>query len=66
MFLFAVRPTPTSPFKRALSSTLEEPGHCHLPAMGEVRSPDILHPQGPCDCLNQSMLVSLFFNLFDK
>ena len=25
-----------------------------LPAMAEVRSPDVLHPQdGPCDCLSQ-------------
>jgi len=27
-----------------------------MPAMAEVRSPDVLHPQdGPCDCLSQSL-----------
>jgi hypothetical protein len=27
-----------------------------MPAMAEVRSPDMLHPQdGPCDCLSQSL-----------
>ena len=29
-----------------------------MPAMAEVRSPDVLHPQdGPCDCLSQSLQV---------
>ena len=33
-------------------------GLAHLPAMAEVRSPDVLHPQeGPCDCLSQPIQV---------
>jgi len=64
-----VRPNPTSPFKRVLSSTSEEPmmqsmgsssTNLNLPVtMGEVRSPDILHSatNHPCHCINQSNLM---------
>lgn len=62
-----VRPgPPSSPFKRGLVTSspcaAEEPSPATvnprglqftpMPAMAEVRSPDMLHPQdGPCDCL---------------
>jgi len=65
-----VRPQPSSPFKRNLLSSTpcnDPPATINprgmnftpLPAMAEVRSPDILHPQdGPCDCLSQGLQPS--------
>lgn len=67
-----VRPQPSSPFKRNLlsSTPCNEVGSpatvnprgmnfTPLPAMAEVRSPDVLHPQdGPCDCLSQGLQPS--------
>jgi len=67
-----VRPQPSSPFKRNLLSstpcndagspaTVNPRGmnFTPLPAMAEVRSPDVLHPQdGPCDCLSQGLQPS--------
>jgi len=68
-----VRPQPSSPFKRNLLSstptttTTDSPATINprgmnftpLPAMAEVRSPDVLHPQdGPCDCLSQGLQPS--------
>ena len=74
LFLISVRPQPSSPFKRPLLSStpcsaeteLTSPATINprglnftpMPAMAEVRSPDVLHPQdGPCDCLSQGLQV---------
>ena len=74
-----VRPgPPSSPFKRGLltsspcsSAEAASPATVNprglqftpMPAMAEVRSPDMLHPQdGPCDCLQ--VTSTQFFEVF--